>query len=86
MLTYNEFSVLLLEALVPLTELVGHQLVLVPLLLARVQLLGQNQESLLLTLQLSLADNKLCGGKKKVTMMSERSRCTGAVSHEDRRH
>lgn len=41
-LTYNEFSVLLLEALVPLTELIGHQLVLVPLLLARVQLLGKN--------------------------------------------
>lgn len=41
-LTYNELCVLLLEALVPLTELIGHQLVLVPLLLARVQLFGQN--------------------------------------------
>lgn len=61
LLTYNELSVLLLEALVPLPELIGHQFVLVPLLLARVQFFGQNQESFLLTLQLPLADNKLCG-------------------------
>lgn len=87
-LTYNELSVLLLEALVPLTELIGHQLVLVPLLLACVQLFGQNQESLLLTLQLLLADNKLCGEKTKTngTTTSERYRCAGAVSHEDRQH
>lgn len=60
-LTYNELSVLLLEALVPLPQLIGHQLVLVPFLLARVQFFGQNQQSFLLTLQLTLADNKLCG-------------------------
>ncbi len=53
---YNEFSVLLLESLVSLAELVGHQLVLVPLLLAGVQLFRQNQESLLLALQLPLAN------------------------------
>lgn len=58
-MAYNELSILLLEALVPLTELVGHQFVLVPLLLARVQLFGQNQQSLFLTLQLPLTDYKL---------------------------
>ena len=42
-----------------LSELIGHQLVLVSLLLTRVQLLGQDQQSLLLALQLALADHKL---------------------------
>lgn len=56
---YDELSVLLLEALVALAELVGHQLVLIPLLLAGVQLFGQDQESFLLTLQLPLTDQEL---------------------------
>ena len=56
---HNEFSVLLLEPLVSLSKLIGHQLELVPLLLARVQLLGQDQQSLLLALQLALVDHKL---------------------------
>lgn len=55
-MSYNEFSVLLLESLVPLAELVCHQLVLIPLLLAGVQLFGQNQKSLFLALQLPLAN------------------------------
>ena len=65
---HNEFSVLLLEPLVSLSELIGHQLELVPLLLARVQLLGQDQQSLLLALQLALADHKLYF---KTVMMGE---------------
>jgi len=48
--------VLLLERLVLFPELVGHQFVLIPLLLAGVQLFGQNQKSFFLTLQLPLAD------------------------------
>lgn len=56
---YNEFCVLLLESLVPLTELVGHQFELIPLLLAGVQLFRQNQKSFFLTLQLPLADYEL---------------------------
>lgn len=57
--TYNELSVLLLESLVSLTQLVGHQLVLIPLLLTRVQLFRQNQESFFLTLQLPLTNQEL---------------------------
>ena len=41
------------------TELVGHQLVLIPLLLTRVQLLRQDQEGFCLTLQLLLANHEL---------------------------
>lgn len=36
--TYNELTVFLLQALVPFSKLVGHQLVLVSLLLTSVQL------------------------------------------------
>lgn len=43
----------------PFSELVGHQLVLVPLLLTRVQLLRQDQEGFLLTLQLLLTNHEL---------------------------
>lgn len=41
------------------SELVGHQFVLVPLLLTGVQLLGQDQEGFLLTLQLLLTNHEL---------------------------
>lgn len=58
-MAYNEFSVLLLESLVALAELVGHQFVLIPLLLAGVQLFRQYQKSFFLTLQLPLANYKL---------------------------
>lgn len=43
----------------PLPQLVGHQLVLVSLLLTGVQLLGQNEQGLLLALQLALAHQEL---------------------------
>lgn len=50
--TYNQLSILLLQGLMPFSQLIGHELVLVPLLLAGVQLLGEDQQSLLLALQL----------------------------------
>ena len=62
---YNEFSVLLLESLVSLSELVGHQFVLISLLLAGVQLFGQNQQSFFLTLQLTLTYYKLRVRRRK---------------------
>lgn len=58
-MAHNKFSVLLLESLVPLAKLIGHEFVLIPLLLTGVQLFGQNQKSLLLALQLSLTNDKL---------------------------
>lgn len=58
-ITHNEFPVLLLEALVALPQLVGHQLVLVSLLLTRIQLFGQNEQGLLLTLQFALTHQEL---------------------------
>lgn len=42
-----------------LPQLVGHKLVLVSFLLTGVQLLGQNEQGLFLTLQLALAHQKL---------------------------
>lgn len=42
-----------------LPQLVGHQLVLVSFLLTGVQLFGQNEEGLFLTLQLALAHQEL---------------------------
>lgn len=59
MVTHNKLPVLLLEALVALSELVGHQFVLVPLLLTCVQLLGQNKQGLFFALQFTLADQEL---------------------------
>lgn len=47
-----------------LPQLVGHQLVLVSLLLTGVQLLGQNEQRLLLTLQLALAHQELRGTQR----------------------
>lgn len=64
-MAYNEFSVLLLESLVSLSELVGHQFVLISLLLAGVQLFGQNQQSFFLTLQLSLTYYELRVRRRK---------------------
>lgn len=58
-MTHNQLSVLLLEPLVTLSKLVGHQFVLVPLLLTRVQLLGQNKQGLFFALQFTLADQEL---------------------------
>lgn len=58
-LTHDELPVLLLQPLVALSQLVGHQFVLVPLLLTRVQLLGQDEQSVLLALQLSFAHQEL---------------------------
>lgn len=63
---YNELSVLLLQGLVAFTELVGHQLVLIPLLLAGVQLFGQNQESFFFTLQLTLTNQELHGRTNRI--------------------
>lgn len=57
--THNELPVLLLEPLVALSQLVGHQFVLVSLLLTRIQLLGQNEQGLLLALQLALTHQEL---------------------------
>lgn len=57
--THNELPVLLLEPLVALSQLVGHQFELVSLLLTRVQLLGQDEQGLLLALQLALAHQEL---------------------------
>lgn len=57
--THNKFPVLLLESLVALSQLVGHQLVLVSLLLTGVQLFGQDEKRLLLTLQLALTHQEL---------------------------
>jgi len=62
--THNEFPVLCLQSLVALPQLVGHQLVLVSLLLTGVQLLGQNEQRLLLTLQLALAHQELRGTQR----------------------
>lgn len=62
---YNELAVLLLESLMAFPELVGHQLVLIPLLLTRVQLLRQDQEGLFLALQLLLANHELCDRFKR---------------------
>ena len=59
MSTHDELPVLLLQSLVALPQLVGHQLVLIPLLLTGVQLLRQDEESLLLTLQLPLTHQEL---------------------------
>ncbi len=42
-----------------LPQLVGHQLVLVSFLLTGIQLLGQNEQGLFLTLQLALAHQEL---------------------------
>lgn len=61
---YNEFPVLLLEPLVSLTQLVGHQFVLIPLLLAGVQLFRQNQKSFFFTLQFTLTNEELQKEKK----------------------
>lgn len=57
--THDELPVLLLQALVALSQLVGHQLVLVALLLTGVQLLGQDEQSVLLALQLPFAHQEL---------------------------
>lgn len=57
--THNEFPVLFLESLVALPQLVGHQFVLVSFLLTGIQLLGQNEQGLLLTLQLALTHQEL---------------------------
>lgn len=57
--SHNEFAVLLLESLMTFPQLVGHQLVLIPLLLTRVQLLGQDQEGFFLALQLLLTNQEL---------------------------
>lgn len=57
--TYNEFPVLFLDSLVALPQLVGHQLVLVSFLLTGIQLLGQNEQGLFLTLQLALTHQEL---------------------------
>lgn len=57
--THNQFSVFLLQALVRLSQLVGHQFVLVSLLLTAVQLFGQNEEGVLLALQLTFAYQEL---------------------------
>lgn len=57
--THNQFPVFLLQALVCLSQLVGHQLVLVSLLLTAVQLFGQNEEGVLLALQLTFAYQEL---------------------------
>lgn len=57
--SHYEFSVLLLESLVAFSQLVGHQLVLVSLLLTGIQLFRQDEKCLLLTLQLTLAHKEL---------------------------
>lgn len=58
-------------------ELVGHQLVLIPLLLTRVQLLRQDQEGFFLALQLLLANHELCDRFKR-----EKGRETSLITEE----
>lgn len=67
--THNKFPVLFLESLVTLPQLVGHQLVLVSLLLTRIQLLGQNEQGFLLTLQLAFTHQEL---QQKANTRTER--------------
>lgn len=60
------------------SELVGHQFVLVPLLLTGVQLLGQDQEGFLLTLQLLLTnhelDDAIKGERNSMTVLLNKDR------------
>lgn len=68
--TYNQLPVLLLQGLVALPKLIGHEFVLVPLLLACVQLLGEDQQGFLLTLQLPFAHEVLQNKSKRLVKTS----------------
>lgn len=69
-ITHNKLSVFFLQHLVALSQLIGHQLKLVTLLLTGIQLFGQNQQRLLLTLQLSLTHQELSVRRKHMLSLA----------------